>query len=123
MAEDAAASRRLLGGALAITAERRARFFTGARAVHTDLDDIFLVLEGVGEWVRFQVKRLRAPATPWRQTLNEMMAESDDWVQQQGLVLFLLIDRLVPGWQARFLAPDFPSPFAVLREAPRRRLR
>jgi hypothetical protein len=23
----------------------------------------------------------------------------------------------VPGWQARFLAPGFPSPFAVLREA------
>ena len=25
--------------------------------------------------------------------------------------------EIVPGWQARFLAPAFPSPFAVLREA------
>ena len=46
-----------------------------------------------------------------------MMVESDSWSQQEGLVLFLLIDRLVPNWQSRFLSPNFPSPFAVLREA------
>ena len=38
-------------------------------------------------------------------------------VQEEGLGLFLLIDRLVPGWQKRFLKPAFPSPFAVLRAA------
>jgi hypothetical protein len=26
------------------------------------------------------------------------------------------MDRLVPDWQARFFDPEFPSPFAVLRE-------
>lgn len=115
---DAETSRRLLREALSLTERRRARFFTGARAVHAELDDIFLVMEGVGEWVRFQVKRRQAPpASSWQRTLNDMMAEDETWSQQQGLVLFLLIDRLVPNWQTRFLSPNFPSPFAVLREA------
>jgi hypothetical protein len=111
-------SRRLVLEALSITERRRGRFFTGARAVHAELDDIFLVMEGVGEWVRFQLKRQQvSPSSRWHQTLNEMMADSDAWSQHQGLALFLLIDRLVPDWQSRFLSPNFPSPFAVLREA------
>jgi hypothetical protein len=114
---DPATSRRLLLEALSLAGRRRARFFTGSSAVHAELDDIFLGLEGIGEWVRFQIKRQEAQATPWQQTLNEMMAEGDAWSQQQGLVLFLLIDRLVPSWQSRFFAPNFPSPIAVLRDA------
>jgi hypothetical protein len=95
---DPATSRRLLLQGLSIADRRRGRYFTGARAVHAELEDIFLVTEGVGEWVRFQIKRRQAsPTSPWRQTLNEMMAESDAWSQQQGLVLFLLIDRFVPN--------------------------
>lgn len=115
---DPGTSRQLLLEGLSIAERRRERYFTGARAVHAELEDIFLVMEGVGEWVRFQIKRRQAsPTSPWRDTLNEMMADSDAWSQQQGLVLFLLIDLFVPDWQARFLSPNFPSPFAVLREA------
>jgi hypothetical protein len=51
------------------------------------------------------------------QTAMALAARADAWSQLEGLGRFLLIDRLAPGWQARFLAPDFPSPFAVLREA------
>ena len=65
---------------------------------------------------RSSASRRRRPR-PWQQTLNEMMAEGDAWSQQQGLVLFLLIDRLVPSWQSQFFAPNFPSPIAVLRDA------
>jgi hypothetical protein len=111
-------SRRLVLEALSIAERRRTRFFTGTRAVHAELDDIFLVMEGVGEWVRFQLKRQQvSPSAPWHQTLNEMMADSDAWSQHQGLALFLLIDRFVPDWQSRFLSSNYPSPFSVLREA------
>ena len=58
----------------------------------------------------------RAPSgEEWLKTLITLSERHDAWSQEQGLRLFLLIDRLVPGWQARFLAPDFPSPFTVLR--------
>jgi hypothetical protein len=46
-----------------------------------------------------------------------LLSRNTDWVQEEGLVLFVLIDRFVPDWQSRFLAPGFPSPFAVLRDA------
>ena len=32
------------------------------------------------------------------------------------LVAVWLVDRELPNWQTRFLASNFPSPFAVLRE-------
>ncbi len=39
------------------------------------------------------------------------------WSQDQGLALFLLVDALVPNWQARVFAPAPASPFALLEEA------
>jgi hypothetical protein len=56
------------------------------------------------------------PGESWRQTAGVLFTRGDAWSQMEGLALFLLIDRLVPDWQARFLAPAFPSPVAVLRE-------
>jgi hypothetical protein len=114
---DRDASRRLLLEALALADRRRGQFFAGPSAVHAELESIFLVMEGVGEWVRFQLRRQSTPASSWQQTLTETIGDSGAWSQRHGLALFLLIDRFVPDWQRRFLAPDFPSPFVVLREA------
>jgi hypothetical protein len=73
-------------------------------------------------WAQYRTARQRAPAAEdWLQTLAVLSARSDSWSQKEGLGLFLLIDRLVPGWQRRFFAADFPSPFSVLREALDRR--
>jgi hypothetical protein len=111
-------SRRLALEALALAEQRRTTFFTGDRAVYRDLDDIFLVLEGVGVWAQFQALRAQAPKDQtWQATAMALLSRNTDWVQEEGFVLFVLLDRLVPGWQARFLSPDFPSPFTVLREA------
>jgi hypothetical protein len=60
--EDPATSRRLLSEGLSIAERRRARFFTGAKALHAELEDIFLGMEGVGECVRFPIKRRQAPS-------------------------------------------------------------
>lgn len=113
-------SRRLILEALPLAGQRRATFFTGDRAAFGDLDDIFLVMEGVAVWAQFQALRAQAPKDEtWQATAMALLSRNSDWVQEEGLVLFVLIDRFVPGWQARFLAPGFPSPFAVLREAVR----
>jgi hypothetical protein len=104
--------------ALAIADERRATYFRGDRAVLAEMEDMFLVLEGVGVWAQFQAARLYAPAgEPWQTTAMNLLHLNTDWVQEEGFALFVLIDRLVPGWQERFFQPQFPSPFAVLREA------
>jgi hypothetical protein len=110
-------ARRLVSEALALAEKRRATFFTGDHAVYTELDDIFLVLEGIGEWVHLQIARANAPKDePWPKTAMAVLKGNTDWVQEEGFALFVLIDQLVPNWQTRFLAADFPSPFAVLGE-------
>jgi hypothetical protein len=118
-AEDRESCLRTLEKALAIADERKRRFLSGDAAGYSDLEDMFLVMEGTAVWVQFRMARDRAPATEdWGQTLQTLMSRvGGAWSQEEGLALFLLMDRLVPGWQGRFMAPAFPSPFAVLREA------
>jgi hypothetical protein len=114
-------SLRLISEALSLVEKRRATFFTGDRTAYAELDDIFLGMEGIAMWVQFQVARAHAPKEePWQTTALNMLKGNTEWVQEEGFVLFVLIDRLVPNWQARFFGPDFPSAFAVLREAVRR---
>jgi hypothetical protein len=98
--------------------QRQERFFVGDKKGWAELDSIFLAVEGVAMWAQFQNARDRAPkGEDWLKTLTELVARHDSWSQSEGLALFLLIDRLAPGWQARFLAADFPSPITFLRTA------
>lgn len=117
---DPASARRLVAQALAFADERRAKHFTGERAVLADLEDLFLVLEGAGVWAQFQVLRTQAPADEtWQTTAMNLLRLNTDWVQEHGFVLFVLIDRFVPDWQSRFFDPTFPSPYVALRDAVR----
>jgi hypothetical protein len=69
-------------------------------------------------WAQFKTARARAPQQEdWLTTLIRLSEKTDAWSQEEGLGLFLLMDRLVPNWQRRFLNGNLPSPFAVLREA------
>ena len=118
MAGDLDDCRRKVEQVLSSSQRRKERFFVGDKKGYSDLEDIFLAMEGMAMWVQYRTARKRAPAgEDWLKTLVTLSERTDAWSQEEGLGLFLLIDRLVPGWQKRFLAPDFPSPFAVLREA------
>jgi hypothetical protein len=46
-----------------------------------------------------------------------LMNRTASWSQGEGLALFVLLDRFRPNWQATFMAPGFPSPFATLKAA------
>jgi hypothetical protein len=118
MAVDLADRRRKVEQVLASARKRKERFFVGDKGGYSDLEDIFLAMEGMAMWVQYRTARERAPAgEDWLKTLIKLSEQTGAWSQEEGLGLFLMIDRLVPDWQKRFLAPDFPSPFAVLREA------
>jgi hypothetical protein len=39
------------------------------------------------------------------------------WSQEEGLALYLLVERFVPGWVERTMPPELASPVALLREA------
>lgn len=111
--------RRLVGEALALMRERRARFFTGEYRAFAALDDLWLVFEGIGQWAHFQTLRRHAGSAgePWQKTALEFLEETKSWVQLEGFALLVLIDRHVPNWQEKFFAEELPPPFAVLEQA------
>ena len=100
--------------ALARLRERRRRYFAGAEAVWERIDEVSLTTEGFGQWVSYAwLTRGRglAPAA----LLPRM--RGGYWSQDEGLALFLVVDRLVPGWQRRLLAPEPETAKPLLERA------
>jgi hypothetical protein len=110
-------ARALAGQALARMKARRAHWFTGPDEKWLGLDDVFLTMEGLGQWVAYwwftspQGLKLD-PATAQR----ELRRGGKHWTQDEGLALFLVIDRLVPGWQSRAFGAQ-PAMAQALLEA------
>jgi len=102
-------ARRLAAEGLRLLRERRAKFFTGDKAYFTELDDVFLTMEGMGQFLIYTYFR-----SPEGGALNEAAAVNAVrrgrkwWSQDEGLALFLVLDRLLPDWQQRgFSEPDW----------------
>ena len=121
----AAAAEPSRGKAKAIAAQalkamraRQARWFTGADAMWRPVDDMFLTLEGVGQWAGYSWL-----ADPHGRGLGAADAIDDArgsrkwWSQEEGLALLLVIDRLLPGWQRKIFAPQPATGIDLLAEA------
>jgi hypothetical protein len=101
-----AEAKALAGQALSAMRARRARFFTGEAEKWAPLDDIFLVMEGLGQWA-FMRSQMHAPSpTPADGLINDVRRGGRFWTQDEGLALMLTVDRLAPGWQAAAFAPQ-----------------
>ena len=108
--------RELTARALELVRARHARFFTGPAAAYAELESLFLTMEGVGQWAAYRLARTRAGGND-AEALRLVRDNKKYWSQDEGLALFLLVDALVPNWQARVFAPAPASPFALLEEA------
>ena len=100
---------------------RRARWFTGKDAMFADAEDTFLSLEGSGQWVAYAwlaKHPLGAEIAP-EEALKGFRRGGRKWSQDQGLALFLVIDRLVPNWQAKLFADQPATALQLLAEATR----
>jgi hypothetical protein len=103
---DDAQARGLARQALMRMRTRRARWFVAGEAKWRSLDDIFLTMEGLGQWAGLRAilgeggRKLDDDAT-----LKEWRRGGRYWTQDEGLALFLTIDRLCPGWQTMAFAP------------------
>jgi hypothetical protein len=115
---DDAERRRLARAALALARERRGKYFTGPRAIFSEVEDLFVVMEGVAEGCQYRLALDESLAgTSAEQVYRDLLGREAPWVQEHGLLVLLLIDHFVEEWPSRFLTADFPSPFAVLEEA------
>jgi hypothetical protein len=103
--------------ALRLVRERQHKFFDKQNEGYKKLDDIFLALEGSAMWAQYKATLRYAPRgqSP-EQTLYFLMQHCDSWSQEEGLALFLIIDKLIPGWQKHFFDKELPSPIAIIEK-------
>lgn len=108
-ASDTASARRMAAEALAMMQARRARWFTGKHTSFATLEDVFLTMEGAGQWLIFRhLHDPRGAAFARSAAIVETRNGGKYWTQDQGLALFLLLDRLLPDWRTRaFREPDW----------------
>lgn len=103
--------RALIRKGLELSRARRARYFTGENRYYQELEDIFLSMEGAGQWASYVfARRSRSPAD----AVAFVRDNKKYWSQEEGLALFLLLDLEVPRWQATIFSANDPGPFALL---------
>ena len=100
---DSAEARNLACDALTRIRQRRVRYFTGQDAKWSDVDEVSLTTEGVANWLASAWLTRRHGLPP---TIVRAQVAGASWSQDEGLALFLVIDRLVPDWQKLLLRPE-----------------
>lgn len=94
--------------AVAAMKNRRARFFQGRNAPFAELEEIFLMMEGVANWAAYKASG---------EDLQRMRGSRKWWSQDEGLAIFVTIDALLPRWQRRVFAERPASLLTLLEEA------
>jgi predicted DNA-binding WGR domain protein len=86
--------------ALAMMRARRGKWFVGDAEKWKPIDDIFLTMEGLGQWTAYAwfTDKAGLHLDP-EKVLPEVRRKRNRWTQDEGLALFLVVDRFVPGWQ------------------------
>jgi hypothetical protein len=108
-APDDAGARGLAAHALHLMHTRRARWLAGRNGHYAVFDDVFLTMEGTGQWLIYRYFRApdggaASPAT----ALENTRRGGKYWSQDEGLALVLVLDRLLPDWRMRaFRNPDW----------------
>jgi hypothetical protein len=104
--------------ALSLIRARRARYFVGDLAPWSQIEQTFLDLEGVAQWAAFSNERTTTNRRmTFERAINRFRHGEQYWSQDQGLALFLALDALVPGWQARIFSPEPATSLDLLAEA------
>lgn len=96
-APDVAEARLLAREALTLLQARQRRWFVADNAYLGQAEDLFLTLEGSGQWAGLQwLMHAEGAAVPEAVALSAFARRSRWWSQIEGVALFLVIDRLAP---------------------------
>ncbi len=100
-------ARALARSGLAMMDARRARWLGGRNGDWGRADQLFLAMEGLGQWLFYAHAH---GATPGRRAdptaVRFTRRDQKWWSQDEGLALFLLLDRFAPDWRAGGSATD-----------------
>jgi hypothetical protein len=113
-------ARMLARQALSKLRARRSRWFTGDAQKWKPLDDIFLTMEGLGQWTAYAwfTDKSEFHLNP-EKVLLEVRRKRNHWTQDEGLAVFLVVARLLPGWQKFAFAPKPELAESLLERASR----
>jgi len=111
-------TKQLTREALTLFKQRQSTYFIKEHAVLKPLDDIFLTMEGLGQFAGFYWLQDSSGANiPYEQAVNGMRRKRNQWSQEEGLAMFLVLDKLTkPNW-SRDLFGDHPKNIIQLLEA------
>jgi hypothetical protein len=91
--------RRLAAQALQMMRARHARWFTGDKAVFAVLDNTWLSMEGAGQWAGYAwLAHPKGGGLDRQAAVARMLGRRRWWSQDEGLGVFLVLDRLLPEW-------------------------
>ena len=98
--EDDAQARRLAGEALRMLRDRQARWLVGEDAYLVEAEDLWLTLEGAGQWVAFQWLGHPQGGGQDRAEVLDRFMRNRWWSQTEGFAVAMALDRLAgPRWK------------------------
>jgi len=77
--------------------KRRADFYIGENKKFEEIEDIFLTMEGVANWAGYQAAI--ADGLSPKDASRLIRRGGKYWSQEEGILLFMIIDPLLPKWQ------------------------
>jgi hypothetical protein len=115
---DPAKSRELARQALELIDARQRRWFVGKDARFKPYDDLFLTMEGFGQWAAYAwLSDPKGGGMAAAAARTKMRGSRRWWSQEEGLALFLAIDRLLPSWAQRAFGNPPSMGIEMLRQA------
>jgi hypothetical protein len=104
---------------LALAKTRRDKHFVENDASLAELEDIFLTMEGSAQWLGYQwLIDPKGGNQSQADAFARFAFHSDFWSQNQGLAMFLLIDRFDKGeWKKIAFGDGGKAGLALLEEA------
>jgi hypothetical protein len=117
---DEAKAKSLVRDALALREARQKRWFVGEDAVWQPYDEIFLTMEGFGQWVAYAwLSDPRGGRLIPDAAQKKMRGGRRWWSQDTGFSVFLILDRFVPEWPSLAFASRPAHATDLLRMAVR----
>jgi hypothetical protein len=111
-------ARTLAKEGLAMIKRRHARWFNGTKAEFAILDDTFLSMEGAAQWAAAAwLAHPKGGGLTREAAVAKMLGKRRWWVQDEGLQIFLVVDRLVPGWPLLVFNEPAMGTIALLERA------
>ncbi len=119
-ADSLSETRALAAQALEMIRDRHARWFTGEDSVFATLDGLWLSMEGAAQWAGHAwLAHPKGGGLDPDAAVKTMLGRRRWWAQDEGLAVFLVVNRLMPEWPSLVFRNPSASALELLEQATR----